>query len=221
MNHGISEPSMQGFGITVTAKMKHAALWSAAKRLSSQSALARGLKTGQVEVGRWCNLQACPPVTDEEVSKRRAWTLERRDKLEKALLKFTGQTLDELFPAALRENVRFLQSSKVRETTQQFDLEQLQVAFEERLTLPDPSVVVEQLENTGLLHTSIQNGLQGLTQRERKIIGLHFGLGGETHTLDEIAKVFQVTKERIRQIEARAIRRLRSSGWLDEELLQP
>ena len=52
--------------------------------------------------------------------------------------------------------------------------------------------------------------LQTLTQREEKIIKMRFGLeDGLEHTLGEVGRAFAVTRERIRQIEAQALRRLR------------
>ena len=51
--------------------------------------------------------------------------------------------------------------------------------------------------------------LEMLTSRERKVIELRFGLGGRhPHTLDEVGQKFGVTRERIRQIEAKALARL-------------
>jgi RNA polymerase primary sigma factor len=50
-----------------------------------------------------------------------------------------------------------------------------------------------------------------LTPREEKVLRMRFGIGEKTdHTLDEISRDFGVTRERIRQIEARALRKLRS-----------
>jgi RNA polymerase primary sigma factor len=61
-----------------------------------------------------------------------------------------------------------------------------------------------------LLSEDIQEILEGLSPREREIIILRFGLGGErAHTLEEVGKHFNVTRERIRQIEAKALRKLR------------
>ena len=52
--------------------------------------------------------------------------------------------------------------------------------------------------------------LQGLTEREEKVLRLRFGLeDGRTRTLEEVGKEFNVTRERIRQIEAKALRKLK------------
>ena len=49
-----------------------------------------------------------------------------------------------------------------------------------------------------------------LTPREQKILDMRFGLDdGVTHTLEEVGKVFTVTRERIRQIEAKALEKIR------------
>lgn len=49
-----------------------------------------------------------------------------------------------------------------------------------------------------------------LSEREQKVLALRFGLeDGKPHTLEEVGREFQVTRERIRQIEAKALRKLR------------
>ena len=57
-------------------------------------------------------------------------------------------------------------------------------------------------------HTS--QVLQSLTPREEKVIEMRFGLeDGKEHTLEEVGRCFSVTRERVRQIEAKALRKLR------------
>jgi RNA polymerase primary sigma factor len=61
-----------------------------------------------------------------------------------------------------------------------------------------------------MLKDEINNVLQLLTPRERKVLQLRFGLvDGRTRTLEEVGKEFNVTRERIRQIEAKALRKLK------------
>ena len=60
------------------------------------------------------------------------------------------------------------------------------------------------------LRESTQNILAGLTPREAKVLRMRFGIEMNTdHTLEEVGKQFDVTRERIRQIEAKALRKLR------------
>jgi len=61
-----------------------------------------------------------------------------------------------------------------------------------------------------MLREEIMNALSTLTERERDILALRFGLeDGQSRTLEEVGKYFNVTRERIRQIEAKALRKLR------------
>ena len=60
-----------------------------------------------------------------------------------------------------------------------------------------------------MLKGKIDNVLKTLTYREREIIKLRYGLGdGYTYTLEEVGRIFKVTRERVRQIEAKAVRKL-------------
>ncbi|MFV1964897.1 MAG: sigma-70 family RNA polymerase sigma factor [Pirellulaceae bacterium] len=63
--------------------------------------------------------------------------------------------------------------------------------------------------NNGILRDRIESLLKTLTFREREIVRLRYGLGdGYTYTLEEVGRIFKVTRERVRQIEAKAIRKL-------------
>ncbi len=79
----------------------------------------------------------------------------------------------------------------------------------------------------GMLKDRVEEVLKTLTYREREIIKLRYGIGdGYTYTLEEVGKIFKVTRERVRQVEAKAIRKLQHpvrarklEGFLDT--LQP
>ncbi|MDD2959926.1 MAG: RNA polymerase sigma factor RpoD [Lachnospiraceae bacterium] len=61
-----------------------------------------------------------------------------------------------------------------------------------------------------MMRTQLQEVLATLTERERQVLELRFGLrDGEVHTLENVGQEFHVTRERIRQIEAKALRKLR------------
>jgi RNA polymerase primary sigma factor len=77
---------------------------------------------------------------------------------------------------------------------------------------------------TEMLKEKIDQVLKTLTYREREIIKLRYGLGdGYTYTLEEVGRIFKVTRERVRQIEAKAVRKLQHpvrskqlKGFLDQ-----
>jgi RNA polymerase primary sigma factor len=61
-----------------------------------------------------------------------------------------------------------------------------------------------------MLREQVQHALEALSERERDVLELRFGLkDGKEHTLEEVSRYFDVTRERIRQIEAKALRKLR------------
>jgi RNA polymerase primary sigma factor len=79
-----------------------------------------------------------------------------------------------------------------------------------------------------MLKNKIDHVLKTLTYREREIIKLRYGIGdGQTYTLEEVGRIFRVTRERVRQIEAKAIRKLQHpvrsrklEGFLDAKLAE-
>jgi RNA polymerase primary sigma factor len=69
----------------------------------------------------------------------------------------------------------------------------------------------------GMLRTRIAKVLKTLSYREREIIKLRYGLGdGYSYTLEEVGHIFKVTRERIRQIEAKAVRKLQQPSRSQE-----
>jgi RNA polymerase primary sigma factor len=76
---------------------------------------------------------------------------------------------------------------------------------------PQDSAMIEGLRE------ATQNMLGGLTEREAKVLRMRFGIDMNTdHTLEEVGKQFDVTRERIRQIEAKALRKLRHPTRSDQ-----
>ena len=76
----------------------------------------------------------------------------------------------------------------------------------------EDTVIESPLENATdeSLHFATDDVLSSLTAREAKVLRMRFGIGMNTdHTLEEVGKQFDVTRERIRQIEAKALRKLR------------
>ena len=83
--------------------------------------------------------------------------------------------------------------------------------------------------NRELLRSRIAGVLAALNYREREIIRLRYGLAdGYAYTLEEVGKIFSVTRERVRQIEAKAVRKLqhpirsrRLLNFIDRPLITP
>lgn len=74
---------------------------------------------------------------------------------------------------------------------------------------PDPHAAAE----ASALQSAVAEAIDDLTPREQRVLRLRFGLGGAgDHTLEEIGKEFGVTRERIRQIEMKALEKLRRRG---------
>jgi len=78
--------------------------------------------------------------------------------------------------------------------------------FIEDKVMPSPPDTVIHIN----LREQIEEALKSLTEREAKVLKMRFGLGdGNEHTLEEVGQQFKVTRERIRQIEAKALRKLK------------
>jgi RNA polymerase primary sigma factor len=81
--------------------------------------------------------------------------------------------------------------------------------FIEDENAPAPAEVA----SNAMMREQLQEVLHTLTPREEKVIRLRFGLeDGQAHTLEEVGKEFNVTRERIRQIEVKALRKIRHPG---------
>ena len=76
----------------------------------------------------------------------------------------------------------------------------------------DPDEAVLKHETVSL----VEKQLDSITPREALVLRMHFGIGCEEHTLDEIGEKFDLTRERIRQIEAKALRKLKHPSRSDE-----
>ena len=84
--------------------------------------------------------------------------------------------------------------------------------------IPDEDSITPSMATArGILKSHIQEIINDLTPREQKILDMRFGLtDGVTHTLEEVGKVFAVTRERIRQIEAKALEKIRQHAKVEK-----
>ena len=80
--------------------------------------------------------------------------------------------------------------------------------IEDSETIPVDTLIAEVS-----IPTSIEHALSILEEREREVVKMRFGIGhNQSFTLDEIGKSFGLTRERIRQIEKKALKKIRESA---------
>jgi len=84
--------------------------------------------------------------------------------------------------------------------------------------IPDEESITPSMSTARkILKTHIEEIISDLSTREQKILDMRFGLAdGVTHTLEEVGKVFSVTRERIRQIEAKALEKIRQHHKIEK-----
>lgn len=119
---------------------------------------------------------------------------------------FLEVSANDICPEVLRKKNLRLEATAYREC--QAHLLEAQQA-ENRLTLPSPRDVIESEELRSMQKVGIEQVLKTLTYREREIIKLRYGIGdGCTYTLEECGRIFKISRERVREVEAKAIRKL-------------
>jgi RNA polymerase primary sigma factor len=140
-------------------------------------------------------------------------TMSHLRNIQKAILQESGQepTIDQLAEAAemtVAEVRRVLKISKhpvsldrpIGESEDSYFGDFIE---DERQSAPSDTAAADMLKHR------IEQVLRTLTYREREIIKLRYGIGdGYTYTLEEVGRIFKVTRERVRQVEAKAIRKL-------------
>ena len=143
-------------------------------------------------------------------------TINKLTRIQRQLVQDLGR---DPLPEEIAEKMENISAEKVREI-QKIALDP--VSLETPLGEEDDSHLGDFIEdkdtlspddytNNQLLKDEINAVLQGLTEREEKVLRLRFGLlDGRTRTLEEVGKEFNVTRERIRQIEAKALRKLKN-----------
>jgi RNA polymerase primary sigma factor len=106
---------------------------------------------------------------------------------------------------SVKETATTLKSQRQPMSLDETTVEQRGSSLAERLAEhreAHPAIEVDK----NLLKVQMKKVLEGLSWRDREIIKLHYGLGdGSAYTLDEIGKTFSISRERVRQIEARAL----------------
>lgn len=195
---GVVEPE-KGFDIRITAKFKNARLVGAKEMLDLSSIeLCQQIGIGYQGYLNYENLRCYP---SRETQEKICRFFRRR-----------GIYLNEaeVFPEQLRGiNPRREYVSEGTIPTEKL-LSLSHLSADDRKMLPIVESDVENLAEYSLLKDKVNSVLETLTHREREIIRLRFGLNPENrqYTYDEIGKIFSVVRERVRGIEAKAIRKL-------------
>jgi RNA polymerase primary sigma factor len=147
-------------------------------------------------------------------------TINRFVKVSRALLGELGReaTIEEIAEAMSQGQEVVVTPEKVREIIK---VSQEPVSLDKPIGQEEDSHLGDFIEDRGalapaeaashqLLKEQVEAVLDSLTGRERRVLQLRFGLeDGQARTLEEVGKEFNVTRERIRQIEAKALRKLR------------
>ena len=201
MNNEITKSNRCKVRVTVVSKLRNAAMHAAAKKAGSQSALAKILGVYESEVSKWCNMQACIPI-----SPQKGWDQERIDDVESKLIQLTGLSLESIFPDELRKNVAFMRSPKIVEQTIELESDAMARLVESHARRTDvrPIEVAERSE----LASDVSRALSELPDREREIIERRYLLSQPGEPLEDVAKHFRITKERVRQLEMKAMRKI-------------
>jgi RNA polymerase primary sigma factor len=148
-------------------------------------------------------------------------TINKMNRISRQILQETGQEPD---PATLAQRME-MPEDKIRKILK---IAKEPISMETPIGDDDDSHLGDFIEDTATLapadaalhasmHNVVKEVLDSLTPREAKVLRMRFGVEMSTdHTLEEVGKQFDVTRERIRQIEAKALRKLRHPSRADK-----
>lgn len=185
--------------VGIEAKLKNGILWEAAKRLGSAAALARHLEISPSIMGQWLHFNHCPDFENPNHKERYA-------DIELKLMELTGCSLEEIFPPEIR-NKAFQQRQKRISAIVEMPIHQLiQVGAAPQLP-PAPDELLFNEDRKAI----INHVLGELDPRQRQVVQMRFGLGPyrQEHILEDVARELNVSKNRVMQIEQKALNKLR------------
>jgi RNA polymerase sigma factor (sigma-70 family) len=198
----MDDSGMNGFLITIRSQPKHGLLYAAAKQRGSLKLLACELGVSYISLVHWVNLRGYPKSIFS------GGYLDRRTRIEHGLMEVIGVGADDCWPKEVREFIDKTRSLKslVFEQTKEVPFPRLTDVAAKALTY-EPTQ--ERTANINEARQAILKELKTLSCREREIIKLRYGFyDGCNYTLEEVGYIFKVSRERIRGIEAKAIRKL-------------
>ncbi len=201
MTSEISRP----FSVTITARARHALLLSAVREYGSVKALADHIGVNAATLSNWINLKSTPGRRKGYKSGESVYL---KPKVETAVARLCAVckcSANDLFPDWL-DNQKLKAVPTRVEVTQEVSRSQIESAVADPVAmLPAPEDVILHSE----LVDRIDEVLKTIPSRERLILQMRYGLNGEEpKNLTEVANFFKVTRERVKQIEMRALRKL-------------
>lgn len=203
---------MTAIELRIEAKAKSEILCQLVDKCGSRKAAAEEVGVCLSTFSAWVNFrtQPCLHTVGKNPEKYKGVFLR--------LEQLTGRSIYEIFPKLPKGAKKLL--SKKHTRTKTVDVLEIGVELEaEKLTYEqdfDRQILIEQA------HGELEKAFKTLSHREREILKLRYGWGdGHTYTLEEVGHIFKLNKERIRQIEATAIRKLQqpsragllTAGW--------
>jgi len=202
--------------VAAELRLKHGVLYEVCRDNGGIANVASIIGIGCQTVRAWLKMRRCP--TPGQYNR---WYTED---VEKSLEALAGVPATTIFPPELKAATSLFKATPVHVRILDIEPEALaMIATEtqERLTFRQPEKVAGDHE----LSDRVKALLRGLSYREREVITLRYGLDdGYSYTLDEVADLLKVSRERVRQIEAKAVRKLQQPsraqslvGFIDDQ----
>lgn len=203
-------PRADEIDITFQVAVKHADLLKAARKCGSSKKLAEHLGVSMTTISQWICLKSAPNFDSPQSRARIDW-----DTIGTKLFVLTGKTLEEMWPESVRSS-DFLDMPKKAETTVAMEARDLAIRYEQfrHLEQPSETIIAEELTET------LQRFMKMLPERQQRVLKMRYGIDGPVCDLIQCGKAIGVTKERVRQIEAAALLKLRDLAARDKEAME-
>lgn len=214
---------MKTLKVRVVARAKNDHLACLVDRFGSLEAAAKEVGVSKATFMNWVNFRG--QFKGRGGRGTGGLSQERAQQIVCNLERLCGVSVTEIFPGLTKAEMGLL--AKPRTAVKEVPLVRLTNAVATKYLTYDPrgdESQLDQLEHSELCER-LRKVLHTLSYREREIIKLRYGLGdGYSYTLEEVGHIFKVTRDRIHQIEAKALRKLQEptraaelAGFIDTE----